>query len=107
MLEALRREGLTERHGRALLKLTDEQAKLAAIEQISRQSMSVAQAERYIHSLLQGKPDSPARANVGAFLNSLTQSLSRMQSSGIPAVSERRETDSQIVLTITIPKEKS
>jgi len=106
VLEALRREGLTERHGRALLKLTDEQAKLAAIEQIGRQSMSVAQAERYIHSLLQGKPDSPARANVGAFLNSLTQSLSRMQSSGIPAVSERRETDSQIVLTITIPKEK-
>ena len=40
------------------------------------------------------------------FLNSLTQSLSRMQSCGIPAVSERRETDSQIVLTITIPKEK-
>ena len=26
--------------------------------------------------------------------------------SGIPAVSERRETDSQIVLTITIPKER-
>ena len=30
--------------------------------------------------------------------------LKKMQQSGIPAVSERRETDSQIVLTITIPK---
>ena len=106
VLDALRREGLTERHGRALLKLTGEQAKLDAIEQISRQSMSVAQTEKYIHALLRGRPEGPVRANVGAFLNSLTQSLSRMQSSGIPAVSERRETDSQIVLTITIPKEK-
>ena len=44
------------------------------------------------------------KANVSAFLNSLTASLARIQSSGIPAVSERRETEDQIVLTITIPK---
>lgn len=106
VLDALRRENLTERHARALLKLPQEQLRLAAIAEISRCGMSVAQAEKYILSLLRDKPEPPARANVGAFLNSLTQSLSRMQSSGIPAVSERRETDSQIVLTITIPKEK-
>ena len=106
VLEALRREKLTERHGRALLKLPDEKTKLEAITRISRCSLSVAQTEHYIQSLLRHKPETPARANVGAFLNSLTQSLSRMQSCGIPAVSERRETESQIVLTITIPKEK-
>lgn len=106
VLEALRRERLTERHGRALLKLPQEQDKLDAIAQIIRQGLSVAQTEKYIQSLLRHKPQAPARTNVGAFLNSLTLSLSRMQSCGIPAVSERRETDSQIVLTITIPKEK-
>ena len=106
VLEALRRERLTERHGRALLKLPQEQDKLDAIAQISRQGLSVAQTEKYIQSLLRHKPQAPARTNVGAFLNSLTLSLSRMQSCGIPAVSERRETDSQIVLTIPIPKEK-
>ena len=106
VLEALRRERLTERHGRALLKLPQEQDKLDAIAQISRQGLSVAQTEKYIQSLLRHKPQAPARTNVGAFINSLTLSLSRMQSCGIPAVSERRETDSQIVLTITIPKEK-
>ena len=105
VLEALRRERLTERHGRALLKLPQEQDKLDAIAQISRQGLSVAQTEKYIQSLLRHKPQAPARTNVGAFLNSLTLSLSRMQSCGIPAVSERRETDSQIVLTITIPIE--
>ena len=107
VLEALRQENLTERHGRALLKLPDESLKLTAIREISRQSMSVAQTEKYIASLLRGKPEAAARANVGGFLNSLPQSLSRIQRNGIPAVSERRETDSQIVLTITIPKEKA
>ena len=65
--------------------------------------MSVARTEKYIDSLLSQKKE-PGKANVGTFLNNLTQSLQKIQLSGIPAVSERRETDSQIVLTITIPK---
>ena len=105
VLEALRAAGLSERHGRALLKLPEEDLKLSAIAQIARQSMSVARAEKYIEALLSEKKD-PKKANVGSFLNALTQSLQKIQLSGIPAVSERRETDSQIVLTITIPKER-
>lgn len=104
VLDALRASGLTERHGRALLKLPNEELKLSAIREITRQNMTVARTERYIESLLAAPaPDTP-RANVGAFLNNLTQSLQKIQLSGIPAVSERRETESQIVVTITIPK---
>ena len=104
VLLSLREAGLTERHARALLKLPGEEENLAAIAEIARQSMSVARTEKYIESLLQKKEDKPQRANVGTFLNNLTQNLQKIQLSGIPAVSERRETDSQIVLTITIPK---
>ena len=75
-----------------------------AIETIKKQSMSVARTESYIDQCLAGKPQQQRKANVGSFLNSLNHSLARIQLSGIPAVSERRETDSQIVLTITIPK---
>ena len=67
-------------------------------------SMTAQRAEQYIDSLLAEKEESPPRANVGAFLNTLTQNLQKIQLSGIAAVSERRETESQIVLTITIPK---
>ena len=81
-----------------------EVKKLSAIAEIVRQGMSVARTEKYIDALLNQSPETPKKANVGAFLNSLTQSLQKIQLSGIPAVSERRETDSQIVLTITIPK---
>ena len=86
------------------LKLPTEEQKLTAIAEIVRQGMSVARTEKYIEALLSKCPETPKKANVGAFLNSLTQSLQKIQLSGIPAVSERRETDSQIVLTITIPK---
>ena len=106
VLHKLREAGLTERHGRALLKLSGEEEKLAAIREIARQGMSVAKAESYIDSLLRCRRTLPPKPNVGTFLNSLTQSLQKIQQSGIPAVSERRETDSQIVLTITIPKER-
>ena len=104
VLLALRESGLTERHARALLRLPSEEEKLAAITEITRQSMSVARTEKYIESLLLKKDEKTGKPNVGAFLNNLTQSLQKMQLSGISAVSERRETEDRIVLTITIPK---
>ena len=104
VLQKLRETGLTERHGRALLKLKTEEEKLAAIGVIAQQSMNVARAEKYIQELQKSAEKQPQRINVGVFLNNLSQSLARIQSSGIPAVSERRETEDEIVLTITIPK---
>ncbi len=104
VLEALREAGLTERHGRALLKLNTEEEKLEAISVISKLGMNVARTEKYIEDLLAADQDKNARVNVGSFLTRMQQNLQKIQLSGIPAVSERRETDSAIVLTITIPK---
>ena len=104
VLTALREGGLTERHARALLKLKSEQEKLSAIAVILRMGMSVARTESFVASLLEEKQTKTPKINIGTFLSSLNQSLARIQMSGIGAVSERRETDSQIVLTITIPK---
>ena len=104
VLRQLREENLTERHARALLKLPTEQQKLQAIAVISQQNMSVSRTEQYIEALLAEPKDNAPKANVGAFLKHINQSLARIQLSGIPAVSECRETDRQILLTITIPK---
>ena len=104
VLTALREAGLTERHARALLKLRTEEEVLAAIVRIRKEDMSVARTEKYSESLLTEKTEKTTNANVGAFLNALTQHLQKIQLSGISAISERRETESQIVLTITIPK---
>jgi ParB family chromosome partitioning protein len=104
VLEALRAGNLTERHARALLKLPSEQEKLLALQEIIAQNMGVSRTEQYIDALLAGRPKRQRGANLGTFLNSLDQSLAKIQQSGIAAISERRETESQIVLTITIPK---
>lgn len=102
--QRLRESGLTERHARALLKLPSEPDKLRAIETISRLEMTVAKTEQYIESLLESPAEKPQNTNVSAFLKRICQTLTKFQSAGIPAVSERRETENQIVLTITIPK---
>ena len=104
VLDALRSSGLTERHARALLKLSTEPQKLAAIDTITKLDMNVARAEQYIDSLLSPQEKQERRPNLTGFINHLTQSLAKIQSSGIAAVSERKETEDQIVLTITFPK---
>ena len=104
VLEALRQGELTERHARALLRLPTERQKLDAIDTILRMKMNVSRAEQYIASLLEHGTPKPPKPNVAAFIRNLTQSLSKIQNSGIPAVSERRETENEIVVTITFPK---
>ena len=104
VLNALRQQELTERHARALLKLPREEDKLAAIAVISRLGMSVARTEQYIEQLLKEGKSSPVRANLSTFFGYVDRSLQRIRQTGVAAVSERRETDDRIVLTITIPK---
>ena len=103
MLTVIRREGLTERHARALLKLPSDTLKFQAIDSIKKYAMTAERTERYIDSLLL-KEKPAGKPNLSRFLAGLDQSLASFRSSGVPAISERRETDSQIVVTITIPK---
>lgn len=105
VLDRIREGGLTERHARALLKLEGEEEKLEVLERIIARTMTVSQTEKYIESLLRGqKKGAPERVDVRAFLRDLTENLAKIQSAGVPAVSQRSETDREITLTITIPK---
>ena len=103
VLDALRAGNLTERHARALLQLPTERDKLQVIAAAVRQEMSVSRLEQYIRSFLEGK--APEKPDVSAFLKNVSKTLAKIQQSGIPAISERKETESQIVLTLTIPKQ--
>ncbi len=104
VLAAIRAGNLTERHARALLKLTTEEEKLALIGTVVQTGASVARTEAMVEQLLAGQRPRQSRLNVNTFLNSLNQSLAKIQSGGVSAISERRETEHEIVLTITIPK---
>ena len=100
---------LSAGHARALLRLPDEEARLSALAEIVRRQMNVARTEEYVEQLLAEKPV-PARSatyiikDVRLFLNSIDRSFQLMRQSGVNADLGRRDTDSEILLTIRIPK---
>ncbi len=113
VLAALRENGLSERHARALLRLPTEQERMAALAVIVKQQMNVAKTEEYIEALLAKKkqPEEPKKGirklivrDVRLFLNSVNHSLDLIRGAGIRAEASQEETDSEIVLTIRLPK---
>lgn len=107
VLQALRDNGLTERHARALLRLEHDHRLEMAAQQVIKGHFTVARTEQYVGSLLAAKAK-PRRAfvmkDVRLFLNSVTRGLSMMQSAGVNAHCQRDETEDSICLTIRIPK---
>ena len=111
--ELLVRNALTERHARCLLRLEDEEERLAALRHIADKQLNVAQAEQYVDqrlAQLQSTPPKRRRTfilkDVRLFLNSLDRGLRMVREAGVDARTERQETDDAILLTIRIPKQR-
>ena len=120
VLETLREKQLSERHGRALLRLPDGESQRAALSAILEQGMTVAAAEAYIDGLLAppeetspSPPEKPERKrtfvpkDLRLFLNTLNRSLDLMKQGGVQADMQKRETEDALILTISIPKNAS
>ena len=111
VLESLRQNGLTERHGRALLRLETPQEQREALAYILSRDLNVAATDAYIERLLEAKtaPESEQQKtfilkDVRVFLNTISHSLDLMKQGGIDAGMRRQETDEALILTINIPK---
>lgn len=109
--ERLMQYDLTERHARAVLRLSDPEQQAAAVETIGKGQMNVAQAEEYIdkllHTLQKEKPHHRKTfilKDVRLFLNSVQHQIHMLRQSGIPAEMVRRDEEERIVLTVSIPK---
>ena len=107
----LREHDLSERHARALLRLTNEEDRLKALQVIAARGYNVAQSEAYIEELLKLKQKTPPPRlptyivkDVRIFLNTIRHSLGLMQRAGVEADMQREDTDDGILLTIRIPK---
>lgn len=111
ILSDLLQHQLSERHGRALLKLPDTRTQQLALAHIVQQQLNVAKSELYINSLLippQVKPKrKPTRLlkDVRLFLNTVSRGMTIMQESGVAVQCDRKDLDDTIQLTISIPKQ--
>ena len=118
VLTALRENGLTERHGRALLRIRNPNRQREVLEYIVDNDLNVAAAESYIDALLSRPqapepPESPGHKrtfvlkDVRVFLNTLSRSIDLMKQGGIDAGMQREETEDSLILTISIPKSRA
>lgn len=111
--EQLTVHALSERHARALLRLEDEEERLAALRHIARTGLNVAQTEQYVEGRLAALQTTPAAGrrtfilkDVRLFLNSLDRNLRLVREAGVEASASRQDTEDAIVLTLRIGKQR-
>ncbi|HPU57960.1 MAG TPA: ParB/RepB/Spo0J family partition protein [Candidatus Avimonas sp.] len=107
------KEGLSERHARALIRLDGEQRKNALLR-IVQQKLNVYQTEKLVEDILEkSKPKErrrqavPLIRDVRLFLNTVNNAIDTMRRSGIDASAEKIETDDYIEYFVRIPKKKN
>ena len=104
---------LTERHARALLRLSEPEKRHEALDKIIKRHLNVAATEALVEEILsRGSvlPVSKARLvgvikDIRLFYNSIDNAIGIIRRSGIDVRSEKKEFENEIELTIRIPKD--
>lgn len=104
-------ENLTERHARALLRLTSFTQMERAISIIAEKRLTVAESERLVSQILtndSGKRQPAVKLfkDVRIFVNTLNHAVDTMRRAGIEADSAKSETEEYIEYVVRIPKSK-
>lgn len=107
-MQMIRDGGLTERHGRALLRLPEEADRLQATAHIIEHQFNVSRTEQYIDKLLE-EPQPERQTvlriikDVRFFLNTVDKAVGVMKESGVNAKVEREDQGDGVLLRILIP----
>lgn len=101
--------GLTERHGRALLRLADDDERREALRYIAQHDLTVAAADRYIDRLLQEKDQAESAGrtlfvlkDVRVFMNTLLHAVEIMRQGGVNVDVHRLQSSDELTVTINI-----
>lgn len=103
------RAGLSERHARALLSLTDEVQRARALSIIIDRHLTVSESESLIEQMLR-KNEAPKRQilkgfkDIRIFINTLNNAVDAIRRAGIDADSVKTETDEYVEYIVRIPK---
>lgn len=105
----IEKEGLTERHARALLKCETEKQMWAALNAVKERKLNVEQTEAFIETLISKRPKPRKNApkifkDVRIFVNTVNKAIKTMIEAGIPAETNKTETDDYIEYYVRIPK---
>lgn len=113
--EIIKDNCLTERHARALLRLSTEALQLKALEKITDENLNVAQTDEYIEQLLKEENETKKQdtgffskkrnlKDSRLFTNTLRHAVNLMKKNGIEVDSVETEYDNYYEYIIHIPK---
>ena len=103
---------LTERHGRALLKLPDDDLKTEALQKIIKNELNVSKTESLVEGILNDltKEDKEEKQNIKGlistriYLNTIKNAFKAIKESGVDAKYLERDKEEYVEVTIKIPK---
>lgn len=106
--------GLTERHARALLKLSTEELRELAISKVISGNLTVQETEALVESLIIGEKEKASfekrkvvLRDVRLYINTIKKTVENMNEVGIAAGIEKREGIGCIEYVVRIPLEES
>ncbi len=104
--------GLTERHVRALIRISEDEARKKLLNSVIQRQLNVRQTEELVEEQLSGaqktKPNRRFVAkDIRIFFNTVEHAIRTMQSAGILAKAEKKDMGDYMEYTVTIPKTES
>lgn len=109
-------EGLTERHGRALLKLPDDDLRKVVLEKTIKNNLNVSSTEKLVEDILDKFREKPEEdndnhrqnikslINLRIYINSIKKTYEAIKSSGMDAKYKETDKKDYYEVTIKIPK---
>jgi len=106
--------GLTERHARSFIRITDEEERKKIIETVIKRSMNVSSTDKYIDKVLSEKEQELKKhqreiyiiKDVRLFLNTIDKVVDTIAQSGINIKSEKTDRGEYIEIFLSVPKTK-
>lgn len=103
--------GLTERHARAFIRISDEKTRLSVIEKVITSGLNVEKTEKLIEREIKASKEKENLrrrsvifgGEVKLFLNTIDKAIETMQAAGINAEMERKKGEEFIEYKIVIP----
>ena len=106
----IRRNGLTERHARALLRVEETELLMELLEQIIEDSLNVSEAETLIAAAISPKEKKKKPRRIASIkdirlcINSLNHTVATLRRAGIKPQTQIQERERFVEYTVLIPK---
>ncbi|MFW6269432.1 MAG: nucleoid occlusion protein [Bacillota bacterium] len=110
VIKKLKHPSISERHARALLKLTDVSEQIEVINKIINEELTVRETQKYIDKIINKRDENKSRKrktvykDLRIFKNSLNKTIKEMKEAGLEVKVEQEKDEKFIKYSIFLPR---